>query len=214
MIYKETKNIPPQNLSIKMKSTAPGKGGNTVEDSQIIELYWQRDEQAIAETAQKYGAFCFTIASSILTVREDAEECINDTYHQVWNAIPPQRPIRFRPWLGRIVRNAAINLWNKNHTQKRYAGMTALLHELEECIPAPQTAEQSLEEKELTQLIERWLRSLSPEDRILFVRRYWYGVPLQELAAQQGILPGKLAGRMHRLRSALKTVLEREGICL
>ena len=197
-----------------MKGFTPKEGGNTVEDSQIMELYWQRDEQAIAQTAQKYGTFCFTVANNILTVREDAEECVNDAYHQVWNAIPPQRPVRFRPWLGRIVRNAAINLWNKNHTQKRYAGMTALLHELEECIPAPQTAQQALEEKELTQLIERWLRSLSPEDRILFVRRYWYGVPLQELAAQQGILPGRLAGRMHRLRRDLKTVLEKEGICL
>lgn len=185
-----------------------------MEDSQIIELYWQRDEQAIRETDQKYGKFCFGIAKNILTIREDAEECVSDTYHQVWAAIPPQRPVCFQSWLGRIVRNAAINLWNKNHAQKRYAGMTALLHELEECIPAAQTTEQALAEKELARLIERWLHTLSPEERILFVHRYWYGVPLQELAARQGTVPGRIAGKMHRLRRDLKSVLEKEGVCL
>ena len=183
-----------------------------MEDKQIIELYWQRNEQAIAETDQKYGAFCFGIARNILSIHEDAEECVNDTYHQVWNAIPPQRPVHFRPWIGRIVRHVAINLWNKNHAQKRYAGMTELLHELEECISAPQTVEQALDEKELAGYIDRWLRSLDRDDRTLFVRRYWLGTPLNELAEELHIPPGKLAGRMYRLRIDLKTVLEKEGV--
>lgn len=185
-----------------------------MEDTQIIELYWQRNEQAIAETSSKYGAFCFSIAKNILSNQEDAEECVNDTYHQAWNVIPPQRPVKFRPWLGKIVRNIALNLWNKHHTQKRYAGMTALLSELEDSIPSSQTVEQEIEEKELTEHIECWLRSLDREDRILFVRRYWNGVALRDLAREKGTAPGKLAQRMYRLRIDLRTVLEKEGIHL
>lgn len=185
-----------------------------MEDSQIIELYWQRNEQAIAETSSKYGIFCFGIAKNILSIHEDAEECVNDTYHQVWNAIPPQRPLKFKPWLGKIVRNIALNLWNKNHTQKRYAGMTELLRELEDCIPSSQTVGQEIEERELTEQIDRWLRSLDRADRIMFVRRYWNGVALRDLAKEQGIPPGKLSQRMYRLRIDLKTALEKEGVHL
>lgn len=185
-----------------------------MEDVQIIELYWQRKEQAIAETSAKYGAFCFGIAKNILSNHEDAEECVNDTYHQVWNAIPPQRPLKFRPWLGKIVRNIALNLWNKNHAQKRYAGMTELLRELEDCIPSSQTVGQEIEEKELTEQIDRWLRSLDRADRILFVRRYWNGAALRDLAKEQGIPPGRLSQRMYRLRMSLKAALEKEGIHL
>ena len=185
-----------------------------MEDHQIIELYWARNEQAITETSQKYGAFCFSIATNILSIREDTEECVNDTYHHVWNAIPPQRPIKFKPWLGKIVRNLAINLWNKNHTQKRYAGMTELLCELDDCIPSPQTVEQEIGDKELTECIDRWLRSIPQEDRILFVRRYWNGIALRDLAEEKGIDPGKMAQRMYRLRIKLKTALEKEGVLL
>lgn len=119
-----------------------------MEDSQIIELYWQRNETAISETRQKYGNFCYSIAKNILSLHEDAEECVNDTFHQVWQSIPTQRPDKFRAWLGKITRNISLNLWNKNHRQKRYAGMTELLSELEDCIPSPQTVEREIEEKE------------------------------------------------------------------
>ena len=88
-----------------------------MEDSQIIELYWQRNENAISETKQKYGNFCYGIAKNILSIHEDAEECVNDTYHQAWQSIPSQRPAMFRAWLGKIIRNMALNLWNKNHRQ-------------------------------------------------------------------------------------------------
>lgn len=185
-----------------------------MEDIQIIELYWQRNEQAIAETAKKHGAFCHSIAKNILSIDEDAEECVNDTYHQAWNAIPPQRPVKFRAWLGKVVRNIALNLWNKNHTQKRYSDMTALLSELEDCIPSPKTLEQEIEEKELTEIIDCWLRSIDREDQILFVRRYWNGIALKELAKEQSVSPGKLAQRMYRLRLSLKVTLEKEGVHL
>ena len=152
-----------------------------MEDSEIITLYWNRDERAIAETSTKYGSFCQRIAQNILTVREDAEECVSDTYQQAWTSIPPLRPQRLRPWLGRVVRNLAINRWRRNHAQKRYAGLEALFSELEECIPSGETAEGRLEEGELTQVLNGWLASLSQSDRVLFLRRYWNGEPLKEL---------------------------------
>ena len=185
-----------------------------MEDAQIIDLYWQRDEAAITETAQKYGTLCRSIAKNILTVREDAEECVNDTYHQAWNAIPPHRPERLGAWLGKVVRNLALSRWEHDHAQKRYSGMTALLSELEECVPAPKTVEGELEDKELSRLISAWLRTLEREDRVVFVRRYWYGTALQDLAVERGVSPGKLAQKMFRLRRSLRNALEKEGVVL
>lgn len=185
-----------------------------MEDYQIIDLYWQRSESAIAETQKKYGAFCYGIAHNILNVSEDAKECVNDTYFQTWNSIPPHRPDKLKAWLGKIVRNLAINLWNKNHAKKRYTGMTAMLEELEECIPSTADVEQEIEEKELIKTINTWLLSLEQGDRILFVRRYWNGTTLQDLAKEWKIAPGRLAQRMYRLRTSLKAALEKGGIYL
>ena len=135
-----------------------------MEDSEILDLYWRRDGSAISETEEKYGALCGRIARNILGADEDAEECVNDVLHQAWNAIPPQRPDRLGAWLGKVTRNLALNQWSRNHTQKRYGGMTALLDELEDCVPAPGGVERELEDKELSAAIDRWLRSLpAPE---------------------------------------------------
>nr|WP_300656727.1 sigma-70 family RNA polymerase sigma factor [uncultured Acetatifactor sp.] len=175
-----------------------------MEDSQIIELYWQRQESAIRETETKYGAFCLGIAANILSAREDAEECVNDTYFHAWKSMPPQRPEKLRAWLGRVVRNIAINLWHRNRALKRYAGIQELLSELEDCIPSPQTIEQEMEGKELAEYLDSWLLSLSAVDRRLFVRRYWNGIPLGQLAREQGIPCAKLAQQMYRLRQNLK----------
>lgn len=185
-----------------------------MEDFQILDLYWRRDEAAITETQQKYGAFCYGIANNILSVHEDAEECVSDTYHRAWESIPPQRPVKLRAWLGRVVRNLALNLWNKNHAQKRYAGMTGLLSELEDCIPSPRTMEREIEEKELAEFLNAWLLSLSREDRVLFVRRYWNGEALRDLAKERKLDPARLAQRMYRLRGSLKRALEKEGFAL
>ena len=185
-----------------------------MEDAQIIDLYFQRDESAITQTAAKYGIFCHKLARNILSIEEDAEECVNDTYLQAWNAIPPLRPDKLGAWLGRVVRNIAINMWNKNHRKKRYSGMELLLAELEECIPSSQTVEQKVEEKELTEAINVWLGSLSREDRILFLRRYWNGEAVKELARERGMTPGRLARRMYGLRQNLKFRLEQEGYSL
>lgn len=185
-----------------------------MEDLQIIDLYFERNETAIAETASKYGRFCHNIALNILSIDADAEECINDTYLQAWNSIPPQRPAKFRAWLGRVVRNIAINLWNKKHCQKRYAGMEQVFEELEDCIPSPETVECQIEEKELTEVINTWLTSLSRDDRVLFVRRYWYGQAVNKLAKEVGMESKKLARRMYGLRQNLKSTLEKEGYSL
>ena len=182
-----------------------------MEDEQIISLYFKRDEAAISETAAKYGKFCHSIALNILSVNADAEECVNDTYLQAWNSIPPQRPNIFRAWLGRVVRNLAINLWNKNHRQKRYAGIEQLFDELEDCIPSPVTLERKLEEEELTTFLNTWLASLSQEDRVLFMRRYWNGEAVKVLAAAYSTTPGSMAKRMHKLRQQLRLRLEKEG---
>ena len=185
-----------------------------MEDSRIVELYWRRDEAAIGETERKYGALCRGVARNILGVDEDAEECVNDVLHQAWNAIPPQRPDRLGTWLARVTRNLALNLWNKNRAQKRYAGITALLSELEDCVPAPGGVERELEDQELSAAIDGWLRGLSREDRVLFIRRYWYGVELQELAAERGVSPNRLAQKMFRMRQSLKNALEKGGFSL
>lgn len=185
-----------------------------MEDSQIIDLYWNRNENAIAQTAQKYGNFCHAIAFNVLSIHEDAEECVNDTYVQAWNSIPPQRPLMLKAWLGKVVRNLAINLWDKNHAQKRYQGMDLVLDELEECVPAAKTVENAIEDKELGRVISGWLRTLKEDDRNLFVRRYWSGESVNDLADEWGISPNKLAQRMFRLRNSLKAALEKEEVYL
>lgn len=183
-----------------------------MDDAQIVELYWQRDEQAIAETQRKYGGFCYTIAMNVLSVREDAEECVNDTWHNVWNAIPPQRPRLLRAFLGKVVRNVAINRWDKAHAQKRFAGMELLLDELADCVPSPETVERTLEARELGAAISAWLRTRSADDRALFIRRYWNGEAVKDLSRVWDESPARLTQRLYRMRLELKADLERNGI--
>ncbi len=185
-----------------------------MEDQKIIELYWQRNETAIKETARKYGSFCHSIALNILSVQEDAEECVNDSYHAVWNRIPPTRPRSFKTFLGRIVRNLSISRYRKNHAQKRYNGMELLLSELEDCIPAREQTEAVIERKLLSKLISDWLDTLPQKDRTLFLRRYWFGDPLSQLALGEGMRANTLAGKMLQLRRSLRTYLEKEGVSL
>ena len=188
--------------------------GIGMENSQIIALYFKRDEAAISETAEKYGTFCHGIALNILSINADADECVNDTYLQAWNSIPPQKPGKLGAWLGKVVRNIAYDLWKRNHRKKRYAGMEQLLNELEDCIPSPATVEREIEEQELTEIINTWLASLSRNDRILFMRRYWNGETVAMLAQESGTSQANMAKRMYRLRQNLKSRLEKEGYSL
>ena len=185
-----------------------------MEDQDIINLYKCRDEAAILETEIKYGAYCFSIAYNILKIRQDSEECVNDMYNQAWRSIPPQIPKRLGAWLGRVIRNLAINLWNKNHRHKRYNGIEVILDELEECIPDTKLFEQEIEEIELTKFLDTWLASLPKDDRVLFMRRYWNGEALKTLEKEYNMSHGKMAKRMYQLRVNLKSALEKEGYYL
>lgn len=185
-----------------------------MEDKQIIDLYFRRDESALTETANKYGTFCLRIAMNVVNVREDAEECVNDTYHTAWNQIPPTRPDSFKAFLGRIVRNFAISKYRALHAKKRFNGLEVMLSELGDCIPATESVEQEMEAKELTEYINSWLADLKQEDRVLFVRRYWYGDEVKDLARKCGVSGTQMTQRMLRLRRKLKEYLTEKGVVL
>lgn len=185
-----------------------------MDDKQIIELYFERNEQAIKETQNKYGAFCHRIAMNILGIHEDAEECVNDTYYSVWKQIPPTVPEVFKVYLGRITRNLSISRFRAMRAKKRYSSMEIMLSELNDCVPSSSNVEQTIDVMQLSDYISEWLDSLPEEDCALFVRRYWFGDEVQELAKKCGITAAKMAQRMLRLRKSLKAALEQKGVAL
>ena len=184
-----------------------------MEDAKIIELYNARSELAVAETERKFGKMLFSIAMNILSNREDSEETVNDTYGKAWSSIPPQKPDFLGAWLGIITRNLSISRFRMNKAQKR-SGIETMLSELEECIPSSENIETESESKEITAAINRWLETLKKEERILFLRRYWFSDSIAELAEKVKIPPKKLSSKMFRLRKSLKEFLEKEGIAL
>ena len=183
-----------------------------MEDQRIIDLYWARDQQAITASDQKYGGLCRTISHNIVSSWEDADECVNDTWHRAWTTMPPQRPGSLRAYFSRIVRNLSIDCWRRKNRQKRDASLELLLGELEDCLPAVSDPQHLTEERELARVIGCWLERLPREDRLLFLRRYWYGDPVGELAKGLGWTPNHMAQKLRRLRLELKTTLEQEGI--
>lgn len=185
-----------------------------MEDKTIIDLYFQRSQRAIAETSAKYGGYCATVASNVLGCPEDTEEVVNDTWLAAWNDIPPSRPDCLRAYLGRLTRNLAISRYRVFHAKKRYAGMETLLSELEEVLPGEMSPETELEGKELARLLQDWVDGLEPEERRLFVRRYWHGVPVKQLAEETGITQNAMTQRLMRLRRSLRVRLEQEGVDL
>ena len=185
-----------------------------MEDCAIVELYWQRREEALEESQKKYGGLCRSVARGILGSPEDAQECVSDTWLEAWNSMPQQCPACLRPWLGRALRRNAIDRWRAEHRQKRFGGMETLVLELEDCVPAPSDPQRELEAEELAGLVARWLEGLRREERRLFLRRYWNGEALKDLAAEERLSPAVLAQRMRRLRGKLKSYLEKEGVIL
>ena len=186
-----------------------------MDDSQIIDLYWLRSENAIRETSAKYGPYLGSIARNIVRCEEDAEECVNDTYLHTWNAIPPNRPNRFRVWLGRIARNLSLDCWKRAHAQKRGSGgAEVLLSELEDCLPAPHGVERELEDEELATLISAFLRGQRKENRLYFLRRYWYGESLEQIARRFEVSQGAVKSALFRTRNALRAYLEEEGVAI
>lgn len=186
-----------------------------MDDSKIIELYWERSEQAISETSRKYGRYCHYIAYTILHNDEDADECVNDTYLRAWNAIPPHRPNRLQTFLGKITRNLSLNKWEQLSAEKRGAGQISLvLDELTECIPHDENMEKAAENLVVRDTINRFLEGLPVEMRKIFVRRYWYMSSVKEIAQVYGLSESKVTVTLFRVRKKLKTVLEKEGIAL
>lgn len=186
-----------------------------MDDEKIIDLFWQRDETAITETDRKYSRYCYNISYSILINREDAEECVNDTYLHTWNAIPPHRPNRLSTFLGKITRNLSLQKYIKSHAQKRGGGQVdAALNELEECIPDQGDVEQWIEDSLIQESINRFLRKLKPEVRMVFVSRYWHLNSIEHISARFGFTESKVKSILFRTRKQLKTHLEEDGICL
>ena len=183
-----------------------------MDDSKIIDLYWQRDEKAIEETDSKYGVYCRAVSMNILGVHEDAEECVNDTYLAVWNAIPPQKPDPLRTFVCKIARNLAAAKYHANTAKKRNSRYDAALDELEGCLAAGGSVEEAYDAKELSEAINAFLSSLSYTDRFLFVRRYWYSDSMQDIAAMIGSTANSVAVRLYRLREKLRHYLIREGL--
>ena len=186
-----------------------------MQDEQIIELYWARSENAISETADKYGKYCYYIAYNILHNNEDSEECVNDTYWKAWGVMPPQRPQRLSAFLGKITRNLALHRYEKDTAKKRGGGQMALaLEELSECISGGNSVEQAMEERLLSEALNCFLAELSPEVRRIFMRRYWYLSEIKEIAADYRISESKVKVALYRTRKRLKQFLEKEGIML
>ena len=181
-------------------------------DSQIIELYFNRDQQAITQSNLHYGAYCRRIAMNILSSREDSEECVNDTWHNAWNAIPPTKPLSLAAFFGKIVRNLSISRYRKAKAAKRFDGLTMLLSDFEECVPSTESVVQQSETKLLAETIDGWLGRLPKEERVLFIRRYWFGEAVKALAKEYECSQNHMAQLMLRLRKSLRTTLESEGI--
>ena len=186
-----------------------------MDDQQIIELYWNRSDKAIAETQRKYGKLCYKIAYNILGNRQDSEECINDTYWRAWNVIPPQRPEKLSAFLCRITRNQALKKYESNTAEKRGGGEVPLaLEELSLCIPDPNSIAAVTEQKELIRKLNGFLAELSVEARKIFLRRYWAMDSVRDIAVDMGLGESKVKVSLHRTRKKLKVYLEQEGILL
>lgn len=183
-----------------------------MDDDRIVALYWSRSEAAITETAAKYGSYLRSISFSILGSREDAQECVNDTYHDAWNAMPPHRPSVLSAFLGKITRRISIDRWRKRNAEKRGGGELPLaLEELEECVSGSGSVEDEVQRKELEQLLDRFLDALPVTERRVFLRRYWYLDSVQSIAWQFGFSRSKTASMLHRTRAKLRALLEKEG---
>ena len=180
-------------------------------DEEIIELFFTRSEDAIKELKGKYGKICLQTSYNILDNYFDAEECVNDSYLGVWNAIPPTRPDPLLTYVLKIVRNVSLTRYQKNHAQKRNSSYDVAVEELEEFLVSPDSVEGKMELKELTGTIETFLDSLNELNRVIFVRRYWYYDNYMQIAKKVGLSEKNVSVRLTRLRKQLKDYLEERG---
>lgn len=186
-----------------------------MEDKRIVDLYWLRSESAIAETKTKYGRYCHTIAHNILYDLEDSEECVNDTYFRAWNSMPQHRPSVLKTFLGKITRNLALNRYKALSANKRNCGQMPLaLDELQECIPGEDNTAKIVDDLALAEIFNRFLASLSADQRKIFMSRYWYLSSIKEIAREYSMGESKVKMSLMRSRNELKALLEAEGISL
>lgn len=192
-----------------------------MQDKQIVQMYLDRNETAIAETKKAYGSYLLTIAFNILGNHEDSEEAESDTYMHAWNVIPPQIPLKLKTFLAKIIRNISIDMYRKKHAEKRGGqGCDMLLSELEEALPALgegvdlSTPDAALDGSEITRAINDYLATLDASKRVIFIKRYWYGESIADIAAELGLTESNVATTLHRLRASLKDFLEKEEIAV
>lgn len=183
-----------------------------MDDKSIVQLYWERSEQAIVETDAKYGKYCYSIAYNALANNEDAEESVSDTYMAAWNQLPPQRPSVLATFLGKITRYISINRWKARNTIKRGGGELLLaLDELGQCVDSNQNVESAYERREVIQVFNQFLDTLAETERDVFLRRYWLFDPVADIAESFGFSQSKVTSMLHRTREKLRKQLEKEG---
>lgn len=183
-----------------------------MDDSRIIELFFERSEKAISELSSKYGGVCLKIAENVLNNHQDAEECVNDTYLGVWDTIPPKKPESLLAYVCKLARNISLNRYRYNSSKKRNGIYDVCISELEECISSRDTAEDRWETTELSRLINEYLGTLDTTNRMLFVRRYWYLDSIETLALMSKLSAGAVRTRLSRVRDMLKKFLESRGV--
>ena len=184
-----------------------------MEDSGILDLYWDRDERAISETDAKYGRFCYTVAYNILRDGADAEESVNDTYLAAWNAMPPHRPNVLRTFIGKLARRISISRWRHKSAEKRGGSEAELaLEELSWCVPDGSRIDERIALSELSAAIDAFLREQPETQRKVFVCRYWYCESVEEIARRFGFSKGKVKSMLFRLREKLASRLSEEGL--
>ena len=185
-----------------------------MDDSKIIELFFERSEQAIIELSNKYGSVCSKVANNILNNRLDSEECVNDAYLGVWNTIPPQKPDPLLSYVCRIVRNLAIKKYHSNTAAKRNSIYDVSLDELENCFPVSNSSENEIDMREITRIIDSFLETLDKENRVMFVRRYWCSDSITDLAKLFHTSKHNISVRLSRTREKLRKHLIKEGVSL
>lgn len=185
-----------------------------MEDSGIVELYWQRDEQAIGETDRKYGRYLTKIAHNVLADWEDSRESVNDTYLRAWNSMPPHRPDILSLYLGRITRRLAIDAFRKKNSRRRDSSYVRSLSELEDCVTGRDDPAQTAELHRLSDAITAYLRTLPEETRDVFVCRYYFLDPVRDIAASLGAGESRIKSILYRARLGLRDYLEKEGFDL
>ncbi len=185
-----------------------------MEENQIIQLFNERSEKAITELSNKYGFLCKSIAENILKNKQDSEECVNDAFLGVWNSIPPQNPSSLKAYVLKIVRNQAIKKYHFNTAFKRNSQYDVALDELYECFSCFNNVESELDSLELTRLINSFLKTLSKNDRIMFIKRYWFAMTVTEIAEEFNVNNHYVSVKLSRIRESLKNYLEKEGFNL